>query len=223
MRSTDSQQLLDLTEYKSVRIRQRVEPLEMFTGFESANSYDVVDPAGTVIAHAAETTSGMQRLFMGGGRFETIELRNTGGEIVLRLQEHFSFPFSTHRVTDATGQPRFQIKQRWAWFRRKFAIWGDGNPDMTVRGPMFRPWTFFVDEGTSRDIGKITKRFSGVGTEMFTDADNFDIEFLGPIAHQEQRLRMLVMGFVVDLKFFEKDSRNRNAAIGTGIFMGSRR
>ena len=222
MRSTESQRMLDLTEYQSVRIRQRVEPLEMFTGFESANSYDVVDPSDNVIAHAAETTGGMQRLFMGGGRFETIELRNLNGDMVLRLQEHFSFPFSTHRISDSAGQPWFQIKQRWAWFRRRFSIWGDGNPDMSVRGPMFRPWTFWVDEGSSQ-VGKISKRFSGIGTEMFTDADNFDIEFLSPIAHQEQRLRMLVMGFVVDLKFFEKGSNSRNAAIGTGIFMGSRR
>ncbi len=222
MRNIDSQQMLDLTRYSSVGIRQRVEPLEMFTGFEGANSYDVVDPEGSVIAHAAETTSGMQRLFMGGGRFETIELRNAQGDIILRLQERWGFPFSTHQITDSAGQPRFQIKQRWAWFRRRFSMWGDGNPEMTVRGPMFRPWTFWVDEGSTQ-VGKISKKFSGIGTEMFTDADNFEIEFTAPIAHQEQRLRMLVMGFVVDLKFFEKDTRNRNAAVGAGIFMGSRR
>ncbi len=220
-RSEDSKDLLDLTRYASVRIKQRVEPLELFTGFESANSYDVHDPQGNLIAHAAEATGTMQRLFLGSGRFENIELVTTTGEPILRLQERWSFPFSTHHVLHPDGQPWFQIRQRFAFTRRKFAIWGDGNPEMSVRGPWYRPWTFWVDEGNNQ-VGKITKRFSGGATEMFTDADNFDIEFQGPVAHQEQRLRMLVMGFVIDLKFFEDNDR-RNAAIGAGIFTASRR
>lgn len=222
MRSTESQQLLDLTRYESVRINQRVEPLEMFTGFESQNQYEVLDPQGNIIAYAAETTGTMSRMFMGSNRFEEIELRNTSGGVILRLKERFGFPFSTHFISTADGQPWFQIKQRWAWFRRKFAIWGDGNPDLGIRGPMFRPWTFWVDED-GKQIGKIAKRFSGVGTEMFTDADKFDIEFHSTIAHQEQRLRMLVMGFVIDMKFFEGGGRNRNSVIGAGIFGASRR
>ena len=92
---------------------------------------------------------------------------------------------------------------------------------MIIKGPLFKPWTFFAYEG-ERLAGKITKRFSGVGTELFTDADKFEIEFLGPIASQEQRLRLLVMAFVIDMKHFE-DSRGRNTAVGAGIFMGSRR
>lgn len=214
-RSTDSKQLLDLTRYESVRIKQRVEPLEMFTGFESRNSYDLHDPSGNVIAHAAESTSGMQRLFLGSGRFESVELRNTSGDPILKLKERWSFPFSTHAISTGDGQPWFQIKQRFAILKRKFSIWGDGNPDMSIRGPRFRPWTFWVDEGNTQ-VGKITKRFSGIGTEMFTDADNFDIEFLAPVAHQEQRMRMLVMGFVIDLKFFENKG-NR----GSGFRFGS--
>ncbi len=222
MRNMDSKELLDLTRYESVRINQRVEPLEMFTGFESKNQYEVLDPQGDIIAYAAETTGTMARMFMGSNRFEEIELRNTSGDVILRLKERFGFPFSKHLISAADGQPMFEIKQRWAWFKRKFAVWGDGNPEITISGPRFRPWTFWVDEGNTR-VGKIAKRFSGIGTEMFTDADKFDIEFHSPIAHQEQRLRMLVMGFVIDLKLFEDGGRNRNAGIGAGIFGASRR
>ncbi len=87
---------------------------------------------------------------------------------------------------------------------------------------MFRPWTFWVDEDGTR-VGKIAKRFSGIGTEMFSDADKFDIEFTAPVAHQEQRLRMLVMGFVIDMKFFEGNNNRNNALIAGGIFGASKR
>lgn len=212
---SETQQLLDLTRVNSLRIEQRVEGLEMFTGIEGANKYDVLDPDGQIIAHAAESTGGMHRVLLGSSRLESIELRNAAGEQVLSLKESWGFPFSTHRMTDAAGQPLFQIKQRFAFFSRKYSIWGDGSPDIRIKGPLFRPWTFWVHEGDTQ-IGKITKRFSGIGQEMVTDADKFDIEFTAPVAHQEQRMRMLVMAFVIDMKYFEGKS-NR----GGGFRFGS--
>ena len=103
----------------------------------------------------------------------------------------------------------FTVKQQFAFFSRKFGIWGDGTPDIRVKGPIIRPWTFWAYEG-ERLVGKITKRYSGIGKEIMTDADNFDVEFFGPIANQQQRLRLLVMGFVVDMKCFENKNNNRS-------------
>lgn len=220
----DTRDLLDLTNVSAVHIVQRKEMLEVFTGFEGANAYDVFGPDGNKqIAHAAETTGGFQRVLLGSNRLESIDLLNTSGTKVLSLRERWGFPFSTNHIAGPDDQPRFWIKRRWGWFRRKFSIWGDGSAEMTIKGPLFRPWTFFAYEG-DREVAKITKRFSGIGTEMFTDADKFDVEFTGPIVNQEQRLRLLMMAFVIDMKYFEdSNSRNRNAAIGTGIFFGTRR
>ena len=106
-KAPETQQLLDLTRLASVRISQRVEKLELFTGFESANRYDVLAQDGTTIAHAAESTSGMQRFFLGSGRFESIDLLNASGQRVLSLKEQWDFPFSTHHVTTSDGQPMF--------------------------------------------------------------------------------------------------------------------
>jgi uncharacterized protein YxjI len=208
-KAPETQQLLDLTRLASVRISQRVEKLELFTGFESANRYDVLAQDGTTIAHAAESTSGMQRFFLGSGRFESIDLLNASGQRVLSLKETWGFPFSTHHVTTSDGQPIFTVKQQFAFFSRKFGIWGDGMPDIRVKGPIIRPWTFWAYEG-ERLVGKITKRYSGIGKEIMTDADNFDVEFFGPIANQQQRMRLLVMGFVVDMKFFENKNNSRS-------------
>lgn len=199
---SDTQKLLDLTRVNSLRIEQRIEGLEMFTGIEGANRYDVLGPDGQIIAHAAESTGGMHRVLLGSSRLESIELRNAAGEPVLSLKRSWGFPFSTHHITNAASEPLFQIKQRFVFLSRKYAIWGEGSPDIRIKGPMFRTWTFWVHEGDQR-IGKITKRFSGIGREIMTDADKFDIEFTAPVAHQEQRMRMLVMAFVVDMKYFE--------------------
>ncbi len=52
------------------------------------------------------------------------------------------------------------------------------------------------------EIGRITKQWSGVGREMFTDADTFLVEL--PVKHGDD-LQYLVFAtaFAVDLDFFE--------------------
>lgn len=83
-----------------------------------------------------------------------------------------------------------------------------------VKGPWFRPWTFWAYSGKN-PVGKITKRFSGIGREIATDADMFDVEFLGLSSNQDQRMRLLLMGFVVDMKYFEgKGNRGFGSIIG---------
>lgn len=80
----------------------------MFTGIEGANAYDVLNPDGQVIAHAAESTGGMHSVLLGSGRLESIALRNAAGEQVLSLKERWGFPFSTHHITNPAGEPLFR-------------------------------------------------------------------------------------------------------------------
>ena len=207
--------VLDLTGFTSVRIEQHVEVLEFFTGFEGANRYDVLDGAGQAIAHAAESTSGAHRVILGGSRLESIALYNAAGEPVLSLKEEFGFPYSTHRVTDAAGNPLFQVRQQFAFFSRKYAIQDGQSPDMTVKGPWFRPWTFMVYEG-EQPVGKVTKQFSGIGREIGTDADKFLVEFMDTTSDHLRRLKMLVMGFVIDMKHFEGKGRKSGISFGMG-------
>jgi hypothetical protein len=106
-KAPETKQLMDLTHMVLVRRSQRVQKLELFTGFESANRYDVLAPDGTTIARTAESTSGMQRFFLCSGRFESINLLNAARTTVVSLREHFGFPFSTHRVTSPNGERMF--------------------------------------------------------------------------------------------------------------------
>lgn len=206
---------LDLNKYRILRIEQRVEKLEFFTGIEGANRYDVVAGGRDIIAHASESTSAVHRIAFGGSRLETIELHDSSGALVAKLSESFGFPFSTHNVTDHAGRPLFRIKQRFALRHREYVVSGEGTADLLMKGPWWRPWTFWIYQDENL-VGKITKRYSGTGRELGTDADMFDVEFLGITADEQQRLRVLVLGFVVDMKYFEDSSRS-GSLIGHGI------
>ena len=72
----------------------------------------------------------------------------------------------------------------------------------TLRGPFFKPWTFHIEQN-GQEVGLIQKRWSGLGKEIFTDADNFGVD-LQQVS--DPRLKLLAFAAVVliDIVHFEK-------------------
>ena len=63
-------------------------------------------------------------------------------------------------------------------------------------------WTFTINED-SREVAVITKRWSGLGKEMFSDADRFQLQF-PQVKDPVHRQILLGALFLIDLKHFEK-------------------
>jgi len=67
------------------------------------------------------------------------------------------------------------------------------------------------DGGTQ--VGKISKKWSGLLREAFTDADNFGISF--PV-DLDVRMKAVMLGacFLIDFMFFEKSQNQEQDGIG---------
>ena len=72
-----------------------------------------------------------------------------------------------------------------------------------IHGPYFRPNTFMVYK-QGEEIGRVTKQWSGIGREAFTDADTFRVEMETSKIDQDFSLLMLASALAIDLDFFEK-------------------
>ena len=79
-------------------------------------------------------------------------------------------------------------------------------PIAEVEGPLFRPNTFMVRQ-QGEEIARITKQWSGLLREGFTDADAFRVEFFGQARDQNTCLLILATAFSIDLDFFESRGR----------------
>jgi uncharacterized protein YxjI len=187
-------------------IRQKKELLEAFTDFETTNRYVVELPDGQPALYAGETGSGgwafLVRSFLKAKRPFTIQLRDTYGNVALQLERPWTWFFSEIHVRDGQGQPLGMIDQRFAFFARRFVVLDPNNRELAqLHGPFFRPWTFRVMQG-DQEVGRITKKWSGLLREAFTDADTFGVE-LGP--SMDPRLRMLALAatFLIDFLYFE--------------------
>ena len=198
-------QVTDLTRYSGLLIRQEVEQLEAFTGFETANRYGVSTPEGSQLMYAYEDSGGISRQFMGSHRPLSIHVVDGGGGQVMSASRGF-FWFRSHLyVNDAAGRPVGSLRKRITFLSRKFSLMdANGGQIAQIKGSIFRPHTFIVESGGGEEIGRVTKQWSGMAREAFTDADSFRVQFGDPERSQSFRLLVLAAAFAIDLEYFEK-------------------
>lgn len=195
-----------LASVPSLVVHQRKEMLEVFTDFETRNRYEVLSPTGQTALYAAETGGGamefLSRSFLKNRRPFTMQLALPHGGIAYTLRRPWTWFFSELHVSDGNGQPIGMIDQRFAFFSRRFVILGPSREVLgEIHGPLFRPWTFRILRG-GQEVGKITKKWSGLLQEAFTDADTFGLE-LGPAMDPQLRTMALAATFLIDFLYFE--------------------
>jgi len=189
-------------------ISQKKEWGEILTDFETKNRYAVLDLSGKEMYIAAEQGgSTLARLFLKALRPFEIGVSSLDGTLVLRAVRPFRFFFHELKVYDAKGRLLGTIKKKFSLLRRIYSISdSSGREKYQLYGPILHPWTFEIRNG-SRVFGKITKKWSGLLKEGFTDADNFGVTFPGEWSI-EQKAVFLGTIFLIDFVHFEDKGKN---------------
>jgi uncharacterized protein YxjI len=193
----------------SLVIRQRKELTEVFTSMETKNRYEISLPDGRTILYAQEQGEGtmafLTRNFLNTARPFHIELSDDRGQDVMNLHRPWRWLFSRLDVLDGKGAQLGAIQQRFAFFSKRFSVLDPSGAELAVlHGPMLRPWTFQVLVG-DKEVGQITKQWSGALREMFTDADTFGVQY-GPRMNPQLRALTLAATFLIDFLYFEHKS-----------------
>jgi uncharacterized protein YxjI len=194
-------------------VRQRKRWLEILTSLDARNVYVVYDETGAPKLNVEEQGSGigsfMKRLFLQYMRPFTskVEDLSTGGTHVLTLRRPFRFIFHRLEVMDASGTKLGAIQRKWTWFRREYVVEGpEGQEVARLFGPFFRPWTFKVllpGGDSTREVGLIQKKWSGLLKEAFTQADNFWVDF-GSVDDPQLRALLFSATALIDIVHFER-------------------
>jgi len=173
-------QLEWIAETPALRVRQQIEWTEVLTGYEMQNRYVIDDGHERFTLHAGEVSRGLSGLFwrqvLQSKRPFLVQIMATGS-VVLEVVRPWRWFFSRAEVRDPRGAPIGSIQQRFAWLQRHYVLEDPhGRVLADLWGPFFKPWTFEIRE-RGRKLGTIRKRWSGLGKETFTGADNFSLDF----------------------------------------------
>jgi uncharacterized protein YxjI len=202
--------LENLAQADALTVRQQKEWGEILTGFETKNKYEVVDhfsnPLFEVQEEGGSALTTITRLFLKALRPFTMHLFSPQGTGLFKLTRPFRFYFHELDVSRSNGAPLGKIKRRFALLRRLYSVVDrNGNEIFELFGPLFHPWTFQIKKG-GRELGKITKKWSGLAKESFTDADNFGIIFPKGI-DLSQKAVLLGAVFLIDFIHFENSGK----------------
>jgi hypothetical protein len=198
--------LIDLAGSGSIAINQKFE-IAAILGFEQRNRYLIKTEDDRLIGYCAEAKLGfgdvMLRQFLGHWRTFDIIGTDIHDRKVFRAHHPFRWFFNRLDIYGAGDRLVGSLEQRFAWFDRKFDFLDSQNRViMTMTSPFWRFWHFPVLRG-SKSVALIAKKWSGLGKEMFTDADNFKVTFIERSLTAEDKLLLLTGAVFVDILYFE--------------------
>jgi len=220
-----------LTQIDQLLVHQQVEIFELFTGFETANKYQVKNTLGQQVYFAGEESDVCMRQCCGPQRGFTMHITNNFGQEVIRVVREFKCCAGYNccaccgccameiRVEAPVGQIIGFVRQQQSCLAPKYHILdAQQQTVLTLEGPMCicqGPCCTWDQEfkvrsmDGSHEVGKISKQWSGFAKEYFTDADNFGVSF--PI-DLDVRVKATLLGavFLIDFMFFEQKQSNQN-------------
>lgn len=210
--------LAGLLQGDSLTVKQVKEWGEILTGWETRNRYDVFDGAARSILFAGETGEGvlhsLVRNFWG---FRTVQLEfmTHAGTLALTVKKPWTFWMRRFEVIAWDGRLMGVIQQRWHLYHRRYDLLSpSGQVLAEITGALWKPFTFGVTAPTDgRVLAVIRKSWGSFGTEVFTDADSFGVQFAPDLTDARLRQLILAATLAIDLSHFENKSRPRSSGL----------
>ena len=201
---------LDLSGSK-IFVRQRQEIAELL-GFETRNKYEIQNSQQVTIGFAAEQQKGLfgflLRQFLGHWRTFEVQIFNARRQPYLTCKHPFRFFFQRFEVYNSSGEYIGALQQRFAIFSKKFDILDRREMRLfEMASPLLKMWTFPIRKGNSQ-YAVIRKKWSGGFTELITDKDNFEIDFISPNLELSHKQIILAAVIFIDLQYFEKKANS---------------
>ncbi len=141
-------------------------------------AYDILDPeTGELLAEAREEASPLRKLlklFMDKKNLPfKVVLTDTEGKVLLTIKRGFTFFRSRVEVYDASDQLLGTFLQKVFSIRSRFKILdAQGMEVAELKGNLIG-WDFTFTDLQGNELGRVTKKWAGIGKELFTTADNY--------------------------------------------------
>ncbi|XP_055380417.1 phospholipid scramblase 2 isoform X2 [Condylostylus longicornis] len=211
-----------LTTIDQLLVKQKVELLEAFTGFETNNKFSIKNSLGQKVYYAVEDTDCCTRNCCGPLRpFDMKVLDNYQNEVIHLYRKlacnSCCFPCCLQHmeVSSPPGTVVGTVEQEWSICSPQFSIKNHvGDTVLRIEGPVCTfslcgDVEFKVVTMSGTQVGKISKQWSGFAREIFTDADFFGITFPMDL---DVRMKATLLGacFLIDAMFFEKSGNKES-------------
>lgn len=177
---------------------------------ELRNEYTLVDAAGQTIGTASQERQGwaavLLRIFsnLDVALPMSLEVRDTAGQVQVAIDKPwFTWTVS---VSTPTGGHLGRIAKQIRLGKARFTLQGpSGETVGEVRAQNWRARDFAVLDASGNQVANVTKKWRGLLTEAFTDADSYAVTFQSQLGHPLRALAF-ASALAVDIVLKQKDS-----------------
>jgi uncharacterized protein YxjI len=178
--------------------------------FKAANSFDIYDPdTKQIILQAREERLGFfTKMF----RFTDykrmtpfeIDIKTPEGNTIITVKRGVSLFLSTVEVTDERGTVIGKFKQKFFSIGGKFEVLDASERPLCMLKGKWTSWDFRFVSNDGKEFALVTKKWSGLGKELFTSADNYVLQISSDVP-ADNPLRMLIMAAVMCIDLVLKE------------------
>lgn len=175
-----------------------------------ADTYDILDPETQQVIGIAKEEPGtfikVLRLLVSKQLLPTqVHIHETeGAPPVVSIKKPLSFLRAKVEVFDRNGQSLGYFKSKLFSLGGGFWIHDTGDRQVAEVKGDWKGWNFKFLDTSGRELGSVTKKWAGIGKELFTSADNYIIALDGNSPASSAPL-MLAAGIAIDVVYKERN------------------
>jgi uncharacterized protein YxjI len=132
-----------------------------------------------------------------------VKLTTPDGMPILSVKRGISFILSKVQVLDDQGQPLGGFKQKLFSIGGKFDVLDTSEQVVCTLKGKWTSWDFSFRAG-EQELASVTKKWAGLGRELFTSADNYILQ-INPTIAPDHPVRGLIMGAVMCIDMVLKE------------------
>ena len=178
--------------------------------FKAANSFDILDPdSKQIVLQCREENLGFfTKMF----RFTdykrmtpfNMEIKSPEGQLILTVRRGVSIFLSTVEVLDERNTVIGKFKQKFFSIGGKFEVLDASERPLCMLKGKWTSWDFKFVSNDGKEFATVTKKWSGLGKELFTSADNYVLQISSDVPANNP-LRMLIMAAVMCIDLVLKE------------------
>ena len=178
--------------------------------FKAANSFDILDPdSKQIVLQCREENLGFfTKMF----RFTdykrmtpfNMEIKTPEGELILIVKRGVSIFLSEVEVVDDKNRIIGKFKQKLFSIGGKFHVLDASDRPLCMLKGKWTSWDFRFVSNDGKEFATVTKKWSGLGKELFTSADNYILQISSEVP-ADHPLRLLILAAVMCIDLVLKE------------------
>ena len=177
--------------------------------FKAANNFDILAPeTGQPLLYCREPNLGFFTKLLRFTDYKrmtpfNIEIQDLNGQPIIRVKRGISLLVSTVEVFDQSNQKIGAFKQKLFSIGGAFSVLSSTDEPLCQLKGKWTSWEFRFLAGDN-ELAKVSKKWGGLGKELFTSADNYVLQISEEVP-PDQPVRQLILAAVLCIDMVLKE------------------